>query len=238
MNTEEAREWVATLREQLPSLPPHTRSAEFSSWYARATSVLANALGPTHHIVLAFAAVRWTPRVLTQAAFDAAFNGAREETDGLLDAALFEIQHFSGRRALVDDMNVDPELWEHVNSLVVSDEWGKVSSQAAIFTEDRIRRWTGQPVGTIGERLMTAVFGKAGDYRLGRTEGEQEGWHRLAMGISMALRNADTHRIESRPDHERYSFGVLCACSLLLTQLRHEHGNRFLDVEPLPLDRA
>ena len=43
----------------------------------------------------------------------------------------------------------------------------------------------------------------------------------------MALRNADTHRIQERDDHKRYAMGVVGTASLLLTQLRHQHGNSF-----------
>ena len=82
------------------------------------------------------------------------------------------------------------------------------------------------------KKLMTAVYGENGDYRLGLTTGEKQGWHRLAMGISMALRNADAHRIQTRSDHKRYAMGVLGVSSLLLTQTRYEHGNRFKDTSP------
>lgn len=40
--------------------------------------------------------------------------------------------------------------------------WVKVASQAAIFTEDRIRRWAGRPVGEVGKDLAVAIFGKSG----------------------------------------------------------------------------
>jgi hypothetical protein len=42
-----------------------------------------------------------------------------------------------------------------------------------------------------------------------------------------AVRNVATHRIDLRDDAKRYAMGVLGAGSLLLTQLRYEHGNRF-----------
>ena len=74
---------------------------------------------------------------------------------------------------------------------------------------------------------MTAVLGERGEFRLGKTDGEKQGWHRLGMGFAMALRNVDTHRIQQRDDAKRYAMGVLGAGSLLLIQLRYEHGNRF-----------
>ncbi len=69
-------------------------------------------------------------------------------------------------------------------------------------------------------------------FRMGRTEGEMQGWQFLGQGIAQALRNADAHRIEERPDHKRYALGLVGACSLLLTQMRFEHGNRFRDTTP------
>ena len=39
----------------------------------------------------------------------------------------------------------DPELWEHVRKLVEDEDWGKVAPQTAIFVEDRIRTWAGDP---------------------------------------------------------------------------------------------
>ena len=44
---------------------------------------------------------------------------------------------------------------------------------------------------------------------------------------STLLAVGDTHRIQRRNDDKRYALGVLGAGSLLLTQLRYEHGNRF-----------
>jgi hypothetical protein len=74
---------------------------------------------------------------------------------------------------------------------------------------------------------MTAVFRpEGGEFPLGQTQGEREGWHQFARGFAAALRNVDTHRIQDRDDLKRYALGVLGAASLLLTQLRHKHENR------------
>jgi hypothetical protein len=50
------------------------------------------------------------------------------------------------------------------------------------------------------------------------------------MGFALALRNVDTHRIQQRDDHKRHAMGVVGTASLLLTQLRHQHGNSFRNV--------
>ena len=54
-------------------------------------------------------------------------------------------------------------------------------------------------------------------------------WLALGIGFTAALGNADRHRIQQRDDARRYAVGVLGVGSLLLTQLRYEHGNRFVD---------
>lgn len=112
------------------------------------------------------------------------------------------------------------------------EHWGKAATQATLFLEDRIRKWSGQRPELVGEKLMSAVFGAAGNYRLGLTDGEKDGWNLFAIGIAKALRNAAAHRIDTRPDHRHYVLGLVGACSLLLTQLRYEHSNHFLDLTP------
>jgi len=197
--------------------------------------VLARALGEEHHITVEFVSMSWTPGIYLSGdreAFPSEFRATMPRAIGLFDAAIFELEHLSAMSDAGDAAGFDPELWEHVSSDALGEEWGKVASQTSIFTEDRIRKWAGRPPEEVGEKLMTAVFGDRGEYRLGLTDSEKQGWHRLAMGISMALRNADAHRIQSRADHKRYAIGVLGASSLLLTQMRFEHGNRFHDTSP------
>lgn len=232
MNPEKAIDLLAQLRDESGRLPVSTSSPEFHSWHSRAESVLAKALGASHHITEAFRKVTWGPFAYggDDSVLPAAFRSGLAEAQGLLDAAVFELRQLRETVGPLDEGGFDPELWEHVGSHLEDEEWGKVASQAAIFTEDRIRRWAGRPADEVGERLMTAVFGERGDYRLGTNESEKQGWHRLAMGLSMAVRNVDLHRIQRRPDLRRYAMGVLGSSSLLLTQLRFEHGNRFHDV--------
>ncbi|MGB6164963.1 MAG: TIGR02391 family protein [Pseudonocardiaceae bacterium] len=129
-------------------------------------------------------------------------------------------------------MTPSPELWEHIAPEIQTEAWGKVASQAVIFTEDRIRKWAGRPVSEVGKDLAIAIFGKAGQFQMGQTDGEIQGWQLFAQGIAQALRNVDAHRIQNRPDHKRYALGLVGACSLLLTQMRYEHGNRFRDTTP------
>ena len=69
------------------------------------------------------------------------------------------------------------------------------------------------------------MFANDGQYRLGKEPGEWEGWRMLGMGFAQALSNVDRHNIQRRTDAKRYAFGVLGVGSLILTQLRHQHGD-------------
>jgi len=113
--------------------------------------------------------------------------------------------------------------------LVGDSEWGMVASETAIFVESHIRTWSGSPKDSsgnnlAGKQLYLDVFADASDYRLGAQAGEREGWRFLGMGFAQALSNVDRHRIQKRDDAKRYALGVLGLGSLLLTQLRHKHG--------------
>lgn len=209
-------------------------SSEYTSWLYRTRSALTRYLGTVHPITEAFIRIGWNPSVYPADGRDyrRAFDEGIQEAQGLLDAAGYELMKIGTPEDFANAVGFDPELWGHVAGHVSAAEWGKVASQTAIFTEDRIRKWAGRPVAEVGEKLMTSVFGDRGDFRLGLTDGEKQGWHRLAMGVAMALRNADAHRIQTREDLQRYAMGVLGASSLLLTQLRYEHSKRFHDVSP------
>jgi len=78
---------------------------------------------------------------------------------------------------------------------------------------------------------MGRVFSDESDWRLGSRASEREGWRAFATGFALALSNVDRHRIQRREDAQRYAIGVLGLGSLLLTQMRHEHGELIEDVE-------
>lgn len=237
MNHADAISRLKALRAEAATLPPSTSSAEFNSWEPRTRSALTRALGEQHHITRRFIRTKWTPSMYTlgdSSVFPQTFRATVPEVQGILDAAVAELELLAEEGPLADEAGVDPELWEHVAPEVQSEAWGKAAREAVIFTEDRIRRWAGRPVAEVGKGLAVTIFGTNGEYRMGLADGEKQGWQFLAQGIAQALRNADTHRIQTRADHRRYAMGVIGACSLLLTQMRYEHGNRFHDASPVP----
>jgi hypothetical protein len=209
------------------------KSGELSSWKARVRSVLTRSLGRDHHILSAFEDVHYTLGVLTShtpdSAFDSAFRRGLQDACGIIDAAIFELEDAGTSDDAVDETAFDPALWAHVQTHVQNEDWQTVASQTAIFVEDRIRQWCGEPKDNndrtlVGKGLFAKVFANDGQYRLGKEPGEWEGWRGLAMGFAQALGNVDRHNIQKRDDAKRYAFGVLGLGSLLLTQLRHQHG--------------
>ncbi len=120
--------------------------------------------------------------------------------------------------------DIDAELWQHVRGLVDSGDWDKVAAAVAIFVEHRVRKWAGLTNSLVGKGLYATALGDGGSLRLGSQQSEHEGWRALAMGLAQAVGNVDRHRLQERSDARRYALGVLGLGSLLLTQIRYEHG--------------
>lgn len=234
MQAQRAIEVLTGLKEEadrrgLELQPP----GEFASWKGRVRSTLIRALSKDHHLLTDFEKVRYSLMVMSpdtpDSAFQRAFLGGLRKASGIIEAAIFELQEGGTSDDAADETAFDPDLWSHVRSYVQNEEWQTVSSQTAIYVEDRVRRWCGNPRGSnghtlVGKGLFAAVFAPDAQYRLGKEPGEWEGWRGLGMGFSQALSNVDRHNIQKRDDAKRYAFGVLGLGSLILTQLRYQHG--------------
>jgi hypothetical protein len=234
VKSDDAVQQLEALAEELKGLRPDWRTAEFVSWELRTRSALTHALGAQHYITDQFVRNDWSaPVSLADDGMD--FRWFREgatRARGMIDAAIAEIKLLGDDVTVADESGIDAELWEEVAPEIRSESWVKVARNALIFTEDRIRKWAGRPDTEVGPALAVAIFGRQGIFQMGKTDGETEGWQLFAQGIAKALRNVDTHRVQERPDLKRYALGVVGACSLLLTQMRFEHGNRFRDTSP------
>jgi hypothetical protein len=214
-----------------------TSAPKFIEWKFTTESVLAKSLGEDHRITQEFRGLWWDPpsysdssEARLRAEF---FERAKPQAIGLLLASLAELSMLEDAEGIAIDTGFDPELWAFVAADVAAESWGKVITQAGVFTEDRIRRWAGRPSAETGVDLMAAVFGPQGAFRLGVVPAEQDGWHLLARGSTMALRNPGAHRISDRSDHKTYAMGVLGSFSVLLTQMRFDHENQFVDPAPI-----
>jgi hypothetical protein len=239
VRVEKAIESLEELKEQATAPQVMAGGEQLTAWKGKVRGLLVAALGPQDHLIDRFDAVRYHLGVWSTSTpdhyFDSARHGGIRDACGVIDAALFQLRLQIDEDESVDVRSYDPELWEHVKQLVADGDWAKVASQTAIFVENAIRTWTGDPQGSngeplVGKGLMARVFSDVSDWRLGRRTGEREGWRTIAIGFTQALSNVDRHRIQVRDDARRYAIGVLGVGSLLLTQLRHEHGDLIEDV--------
>ncbi len=227
-----AIERLRALDAEAAQFPHQGAITELTSWFGRGRSILRRSLGPEHHLSQQFALVKWPPPTYLPENFRRDVLRNLPAMRGVIDAAIADLEMLAGEAPVADESGVDAELWEHIAPEVSAEAWGKVASQTVIFTEDRIRKWAGRPPGEVGKDLAIAIFGGSGQFQMGQTPGENQGWQLYAQGVAQALRNVDAHRIQNRPDHKRYAMGLVGACSLLLTQMRYEHGNRFRDTSP------
>ena len=224
---------IETLIEELRTLPPSWKSSESVQWRPVADAIVKSVLGADNPLVARFSQIGFRPNVgvsdqYEQARIDkVAFDRGKDEAIGVLKAAIFELNNVVGREP-TDRTEIDPELWSHVQHLAESGRWIEMATQTAIFFEDRLRDWAGLPADLIGRDLILAVLKPdTGKLTLGLTDSESQGWQQLGLGFVQAVRNVDVHRIQDRPDAQRYAFGVVGTASLIMTQLRHQHGNNF-----------
>jgi hypothetical protein len=228
-----AIEELTKLKEEAEAVNLFRQPSGLESWKPRVRMIFVRALGEDNHVVASFDKVRYSPGIawsgMDRSYYEGARQGGVKKVIGLIDAAIYELGLIGGDEP-VDEHAYDPDLWAHVKTEVEDGDWGKVASQTAIFVESHIRTWAGNPQdrngnNLVGKQLYSEVFGDASDYRLGRQASEREGWRALGVGFAQALSNVDRHRIQTRDDAKRYALGVLGLGSLLLTQLRYEHGD-------------
>lgn len=214
-------------------------------WTEQCRVILVGALGSTHRLVKVWdyqSQIRQENYTVdgsygrrTMAAWR---SDALQRALQVLDAVRFAIESVPTEGDAIGAATVDSELWEHVGGLVTDGAWDKVPASVAIFVEDTVRRWAGDPRGRdggvrVGKDLYATAFAPDGPLRLGSQASEYEGWRSLAMGLALAVGNVDRHRIQRRADQRPYAMGVLGLGSLLLTQVRREHPDRVLGAEAL-----
>lgn len=209
--------------------------AGLASWRARVRACIVTGLGEHHHLVEKLDDNKFTPGMTVNGGTTTQWNSAwikgMTRARGYIDAAIYELEMKASNDELVDAASCDPGLWAHVRSLVEAEDWGKVASQAAIFVEDKMRRWAGLDGDTYGSTLFSKVLAPTADLRLGTRAGEYEGWRNLGTGFAQAIGNVERHHINDRADARRYAIGVLGLASLLLTQMRHQHPEATREVD-------
>jgi hypothetical protein len=223
------------------------KEAHFEEWRSKCLAVLRASLGASSDQVREFRTATtvknegYTLSGGSISTMEAWRQDAVNRGRGVLRAAIYALDTLTND-SLLDDVSLDPELWAHVQGLVADDDWAKVPAAVAIFLEDQVRTWAGDPRDGRGELLVgTGLYGVAmnpdgGPLRLGGQGNEHQGWRFLGQGLAQAIGNVDRHYIQRRPDVKRYAMGVLGLGSVLLTQLRFEHPARILQAEPVDED--
>ena len=206
--------------------PRYTSPGERKAWEVRANTALTEIVGESHPLLDDLDELCDRPVTASQ------YENYQywQVAEGVMNAAVASY-HFMNTK--IQDSTIastlDPDLIARVDHVFRVEDWTAVASLAATFVEDRFRVWAGLDQSSFGVNLMTKVLHPdTGVFPLGTVTGEQEGWHQLGRGFVGACSNVDRHRIQSRDDLRRYAVGVLGTASLLLTQMRHQHGNRFV----------
>lgn len=205
---------------------------EHNRWRSSVLAVMQSSLPASSGTTTQFSAVRYHVGVYSgspgEAARDATYFAARvDDAAGFIAAAIYELGLLVGDGE-VAAASYESELWGHVRHSVEEERWNQVASDAAIFVEDKVRRWSGRPTDAsgralVGKDLFGKAFGVGGPLVLGSQANEAEGWRFLALGFASALGNVDRHNIQDRSDIKQYALGVLGLASLLLTQISHTH---------------
>ena len=211
--------------------PPIGGDSKLIEWLELTRATLERVFGAESRHLELFSNLEWKAPDFAECAIDASyFVEAQSRADGLLKAWIKEVQELVDPPAVLEGTAYDPELWRFVEHSVNAEQWAQVASTAVTFVEDRLRSWAGLTEEQYGKDIIVAVLKpEGGAFPLGRTAGEKQGWLSLGIGFVQGAGNADRHRIQRRPDLKPYAVGVLGTASLLLTQLRYEHGNRFVD---------
>lgn len=200
------------------------------AWRSKVMSVLTKAKSEQ---VSAFSTIQYF--AFYDESYDAevrSFQRGLSEAIGLIDGAIFELSlSIEEDGKSLEAETFDPDLWEYVEGLIENGDWDKVASAAVTFVEDHFRLWTGSPKNSnggnlVGKALFTQVLGKDSVYRLGNEASEWDGWLYLGMGLAQALGNHARHNVMKRVDVKRYALGALGLGSLLLTQMRYQHGDK------------
>lgn len=213
----------------------------FDLWHHRMNKVISEVVGPNSALAIKFNGLMWGERSTSVArqrlnsfggtlsstgnASSAIFITAKRTSAEIISTLIWEVNHSQNNGISLDDGNIDVELWEYVSALFESQEWDKVALNAAVFVEDKLRTWANISSDVKGSTEVFKMAVGQGKLQLGDNQSEQQGWQQLAVGFALALRNPSGHRIKEREDVKKYAFGVLGIASLLLTEIRHVHGN-------------
>lgn len=195
MKPEVAIAALLTLKQQALEDPKvQSPTPTHDEWKAKATTVLVRGLGRESTTVEQFMELRYSIGVWTgspgEAESDARyFRGAVQQAVALIDAAIWELELETGAPLPLSN-GYDEGLWDHVKHSVAEERWEQVASAAAIYVEDAVRKWAGNPRdktgrNLVGHVLFTRALDPDGLLALGSQSNEAESWR--SIGASHEL---------------------------------------------------
>jgi hypothetical protein len=205
-------------------------STKLDGWRIRADHAMVTFLGSGHPLVAELDDI-WDQMKSKNNGFEKFSSYYHAKFTGVIDAALVDIEVATAKQAeTVFLQGIDQHLRARLHHALSVEDWTGAASLTATYVEDKLRTWSGLDTDHFGTNLMTRIFKPDnGLFPLGKSMAEREGWHQLARGFAAACSNVDRHRIQKRTDLKSYTFGVIGVASLLITQMKHEHSNSFVD---------
>jgi hypothetical protein len=124
---------------------------------------------------------------------------------------------------------IDSELWEYVRPLVEAGRWEQVAREAAAFVETRTHELTGskREILDLMSELLAPPKHQPAARETAAERNEADGWHLLARGFFMAIRNHVMHNSVGLEEQLQYGLGALGTASLLVRRIRDavEHAS-------------
>lgn len=234
MKPERAIEELESLKLDAATLNISLQDGDVDAWDRKVRVVLVATFGETDNFIAQHDSITYSPSFAIagdDTLFINALRSGIQNCCNLIDAAIYRLQlEQDNVDQRPDSIDYDPKLWAHVSALIERQEWDSIPAQVSIFVEHTIRDWSNNPIGKngdllVGKALMARTFGDYGILKLGQQSNENEGWRNLAIGFTQAVSNVARHRLSDRDDARRYAIGVIGLASLLLTQIRYEHGD-------------
>ena len=235
MKPERAIIELNTLKQKAVNDPQvRLESPAHREWKAKVTAVLERSLGTDSSTVQQFTRLSYTVGVWTGAPGenerDRRYFAERvDDAIALIDAAIYELELSVGAPA-VEGGSYDAGLWDHVKHSVEEGRWEQVASAGVIYVEDKVRRcwarhWISKARSWWARRYLLKHCRLAGHWpSVVKVTRRMAGGASVQAWLLLSATSTGTG-IQERPDAKQYALGVLGLASLLLTQIKFEHGD-------------
>lgn len=233
MTTQEERfrTLIGQLRSDLDGFSD-AQDPEIPVWSDKVNYLINKVEGPRGSLAIRFNDISWHRIVsggqsgMTVSLSRDPFQMAKSKCYSILSTLEFLLDQ---QLATLDDWDevIDPELWQHVSGLVMSEDWNMIAREVTAFLEGKFRVW-GELQSLKGSvEVFKQAIGRDGMFPLGNESqpSEQDGWGQLGTGFVLAIRNRVSHGSERDRFAKQYAMGVLGLASLIVTEVKTKYGD-------------